>query len=183
MTQAMRLGLAPMLWALALCMLPGLARAEAKELHVQHTITIDAPPEVVWAIAGDFVGLPRWYPPIESARLVLGKNNQVGCIRELTRRNGTKVEERLIDYDPWNRSLTYTYAEGQPMSSDYFATLTVKDAGDGKSLVEWKARFKRLAYWTDDPPPGQDDETVVKALNGGYKLGLETLKKVAENQQ
>ena len=33
-------------------------------------------------------------------------------------------------------------------------TLTVKDAGNGKSVVEWKARFKRLAYWTDDPPPG-----------------------------
>jgi hypothetical protein len=78
--------------------------------------------------------------------------NEVGCIRELTRRNGTKVEEKLIDYDPWNRSLTYTYAGGQPMSSDYFATLTVSDAGGGKSLVEWKARFKALDYTVDDRP-------------------------------
>jgi mxaD protein len=128
------------------------------------------------------VGLPKWYPPIESSKLVLGRNNEVGAIRELTRRNGTKVEEKLIDYDPWNRTMTYTYAEGQPLSSDYFATVTVKDAGNGKSLVEWKARFKRLAYWTDDPPAGQDDETVTKALNAGYKLGLENLKKLAEAQ-
>jgi uncharacterized protein YndB with AHSA1/START domain len=166
--------------ALLVAVAPALARAEAQEQRVEKSITIDAPPEVVWAIAGDFVNLPRWYPPIEASRLVLGRNNQVGAIRELTRRNGTKVEEKLIDYDPWARSLAYTYAEGQVLSSDYFATLTVKDAGNGKSLVEWKARFKRLAYWTDDPPPGQDDETVLKALNAGYQLGLETLKKLAE---
>ena len=45
--------------------------------------------------------------------------------------------------DRWNRTMTYPNAEGQPLSSDCFATVTVKDAGNGKSLVEWKARFKR----------------------------------------
>jgi hypothetical protein len=30
---------------------------------------------------------------------------------------------------------------------------------------QWKARFRRLAYWTDDPPPGQDDATVLAAFN------------------
>ena len=154
--------------------------AEAQEQSVVQTIVIDAPPEQVWAVAGDFVGLDKWYPLIESSTLILGKNRQVGCIRELRRLNGTKVEEKLIDYDPWNHTLTYTYAGGQPMSSDYFATVTLKDAGGGKTLVEWKARFKRLAYWTDNPPPGQDDETVIKGLNAGYKKGLENLKRVVE---
>lgn len=161
---------------------PSLALADAKELHVEHHIVIDAPPEAVWEVAGDFVGLDKWYPPAQASKLVLGHNREVGAIRELTRGNGTKVEEKLIEYDPWNHTLTYTYAEGQPMSSDYFATLTVKDAGNGKSLVEWKARFKRLAYWTDNPPPGQDDETVTKALNIGYPLGLKTLKQVVESR-
>ncbi|MCW5623081.1 MAG: hypothetical protein KIS79_18360, partial [Burkholderiales bacterium] len=72
-------------------------------------------------------------------------------------------------------------AAGEVLSSDYFATLSVKAAPGGKSLVEWKARFKRLAYWTDDPPPGQDDETVRKALNTGYPLGLKTLKELVES--
>jgi hypothetical protein len=125
----------------------------------------------------------KWYPLIESSTLILGKNGQVGCIRELRRLNGTKVEEKQVDYDPWNHSLTYPYAGGPPMSSDYFATVTLKDAGGGKTLVEWKARFKRLAYWTDDPPAGQDDETVVKALNVGYKKGLKNLKRVVEGGQ
>lgn len=166
--------------AVALLIAPLLAYAQAQEQRVEHSIVIDAAPEAVWAVAGDFVGLDKWFPPAAASRLVLGRNNEVGCIRELTRRNGTKVEEKLIDYDPWNYSMTYTYVGGEVLSSDYFATLSVKPAG-GKSLVEWKARFKRLAYWTDDPPPGQDDETVRKALNVGYPLGLKTLKEIVES--
>ena len=182
-----------------LCGLIGIAFApavfaDAKENTVVQTITIDASPDVVWEVAGDFVGLDRWYPFIVSSRRVLGTNRQVGCIRELTRSNGTKVscireltrsngtkvEEKLIDYNPWKYTLTYTYAGGQPLTSDYFATLTIKDAGAGKSLVEWKARFKRLSYWTDEAPPGQEDATLVKLLTGAYQKGLENLKRVVE---
>jgi len=169
--------------ALAIAVMPALAAAEAQEQRIEHSIVIDAPPEAVWEVAGDFVGLNRWYPPIPESRLVLGRNNEVGAIRELRRGNGTTVEEKLVEYDPYNRTFTYTYAGGQVMSSDYFATVTVKEAPGGKSLVEWKARFKRLAYWTDNPPPGQDDETVLKALNAGYPLGLKTLKEVVESRQ
>jgi len=159
---------------------PVMAQAQATEQRVEHSIVIDAPPEVVWAVVGDFAGLHKWYPPIPESRLVLGRNNEVGAIRELRRGNGTRVEEKLVDYDPYNRSFTYTYAEGEVLSSDYFATVTVKEAPGGKSQVEWKARFKRLAYWTDNPPPGQDDETVRKALDTGYPLGLKSLKEIVE---
>lgn len=156
---------------------PQAAFAQAKEQSILQTITIDAAPDQIWAVAGDFVGLDKWYPLIESSRLVLGRNDEVGCIRELTRLNGTKVEEKLIDYNPWDRTLTYTYAGGQPMSSDYFATLTVKDAGEGKSLVEWKARFKGLDYTVDDPAR---DEKMVKLLSGAYQKGLANLKQKLE---
>jgi mxaD protein len=160
---------------------PFVARAaDAPELRVEHSIVIDAPPESVWAVAGDFVGLDHWYPLVASSKLILGKNRTVGCVRELTRGNGTKVEEKLVDYEDLAMTLSYTYAGGQPLSSDYYATLTVLDAGNGKSRVVWKARFKRLAYWTDDPPPGQDDATPLNALNKAYPLGLENLKKVVE---
>lgn len=163
--------------ALFAALLSPMVFAQAKEQSILQTIAIDATPEEVWALAGDFVGLDKWYPLIESSRLILGRNNEVGCMRELTRLNGTKVEEKLIDYNPWDRTLTYTYAGGQPLSSDYFATLTVKDAGGGKSLVEWKARFKALDYTVDDPAR---DEKMVKLLSGAYQKGLESLKQKVE---
>jgi hypothetical protein len=58
--------------------------------------------------------------------------------------------------------------------------VTVKDAGGGKSIVEWKGTFKRLAYWTDNPPEGMDDKTVYGFIDNAYKNSLANLKKVIE---
>lgn len=153
---------------------------DAPELKVEHSIIINATPEQVWAVAGDFVGLNRWLPVIPESRLILGKNNQVGAIRELTRLNGTKVQEKLLEYETDPMTLTYTYIDGVVASTDYFATMVISDAGKGKTKVVWKARFKRLAYWTDQPPAGQDDATPLNGLNKTYPAGLENLKKVVE---
>lgn len=156
---------------------------EATELNIVHTVAIKAPPDVVWALAGDFGGIQRWAPGTESSRLVLRERNETGAIRLLRRRsNGTQVTERLLDYDPLNRRMAYTYVDGVVGASDYYSVLTVKDAGDGTSIVEWRGTFKRLAYWTDDPPPGQDDKTALEFLNNAYKTGLANLKKILEAQ-
>ena len=157
--------------------------AEAPEMSIEHSIVINAPAEAVWAVVSDFNGLPRWLPVIVESRLILGKNRQVGAIRELTRANGTKVQEKLISYEPWNMSLGYTYIGGQVGATDYFPTITVTEDGSGKSKVVWKARFKRVAYWTDEPPAGQDDATPLNGLNKVYAMGLENLKKVVEDSQ
>jgi len=158
----------------------GGAAADAKEQSVMHSITINAPPDVVWAVAGDFGGIQRWSPGVESSRLILHSRNETGAIRQLRRRNGTQVTEKLLDYDPGNRRMAYTYVDGAVAASDYYSVLTVKDAGGGKSIVEWKGTFKRLAYWTDDPPVGMDDKTVYGFIDNAYKNSLANLKKVIE---
>jgi uncharacterized protein YndB with AHSA1/START domain len=169
------------LFLLAVLLAPMPVCADAPELRVAQSIVIDAPSEKVWEVVGDFAGISRWLPPIPESRLILGKNRQQGAIRELTRINGTKVQEKLLDYDPYNMTLSYTYIGGQPLVSDYLATISVAEAAEGKSRVEWKASFRRLDYWTDVPPPGQEDETLLKAFNRTYTTGLENLKKVIEN--
>jgi len=157
--------------------------AEASELSVKQSIRINAPPEAVWSVIGDFNGLPRWLSAIESSEIVLGSNNQPGAIRQLTRRNGTKVTEKLLDYDPHNMRLAYTYVDGAVMASDYFPVLSVHADSDGTSVVEWTAHFRRLAYAVDPPPPGQDDKSMTDLYNGIYKAGLESLKRVVESAQ
>jgi hypothetical protein len=157
--------------------------AEAKELTAGQSIRINAPPNAVWAVVGNFNGQPRWLPPIERSAIVVGTNNQVGAIRLITRRNGSKVTERLLEYDPYNMRLAYTYVDGAVMASDYFPVVTVKDGGNGTSIVEWSARFKRLTYWMDPPPPGEDDQSLIDRYNGLYKAGLENLKLVVEAGQ
>lgn len=159
-----------------------LLAAEAREMNVEHSIVINAPPEVVWEVVGDFNGLPRWLSTITESRIILGRNREEGAIRALTRANGTKVQEKLIAYEPWNMLISYTYIGGQVGATDYFPTMRVSDAGGGKSKVVWKARFKRIAYWTDEPPPGQDDASQLAAFNKVYPMGLESLKKLIEGQ-
>ena len=177
----MKLAKALMSLLLAVSAAPLIA-AEAPEMNIEHSIVINAPPETVWEVVSDFNGLPRWLSTIAESRIVLGKNRELGAIRELTRANGTKVQEKLIAYEPWNMSLGYTYIGGQVGATDYFPTIAVTDAGNGKSKVVWKARFKRVAYWTDEPPAGQDDATPLNTLNKVYAMGLENLKKVVEGQ-
>ena len=165
----------------ALAVTSAFAFADAQELTIFHTITIDAPADEVWAMAGDFGGIQRWSPGTESSRLILHDRNETGAIRLLRRRgDGTQVTEKLLDYDPYNRRMAYTYVDGVVRAADYYSEVVVKDAGDGRSIVEWRGRFKRLAYWTDQPPEGQDDKAALDFLNGAYKSGLDNLKKVLE---
>jgi Polyketide cyclase / dehydrase and lipid transport len=168
------------LLAAAACASLQAVAADANELSVHQTIRINAPPEAVWAVVGDFNGLPRWLAAIVDSKIVLGTNNRVGAIRQFTRRNGTKATERLLEYDPVAMRIAYTYVDGAVMASDYFPVMTVKDAGDGTSIVDWSARLKRLAYAVDPPPPGQDDKTLTELYNGIYKGALENLKRVVE---
>jgi mxaD protein len=173
---ALLMGLGAALWAQG-------AAAEAKDLQIFHSIQINAPADEVWAMAGDFGGIQRWAPGTESSRLVVRNRNETGAIRLLRRRgDGTQVTEKLLDYDPANRRMAYTYVDGVVRAVDYYSELVVKDAGNGRSVVEWRGRFKRLAYWTDNPPVGQDDKAALDFLNGAYKSGLDNLKKVLEAQ-
>jgi hypothetical protein len=174
--------LAASLVALA-SLVPQLCSADANELSVRQSIAINAPPHAVWAVLGDFNGLPHWLSLIEASQIVVGTNNEVGCIRLLTRRNGTKVSERLLEYDPHNMRLGYTYVDGAVMASDYFPVLQVKDGANGTSVVEWSAHFKRLAYAVDPPPSGQDDKSLTDLYSNLYKAGLESLKRVVEAGQ
>jgi mxaD protein len=160
---------------------PAAAFADAEELSIFHSITIDAPADEVWAMAGDFGGIQRWAPGTESSRLILRERNETGAIRLLRRRSdGTQVTEKLLDYDPQNRRMAYTYVDGEVRAADYHSELRVKEVGPGRSVVEWRGRFKRLAYWTDTPPAGQDDKAALDFLNGAYRSGLTSLKKVLE---
>ncbi len=157
--------------------------ADANELSAYQSIRISAPPDAVWAVLGDFNGQPRWLPLVESSKIVVGTNNRIGAIRLITRRDGSRVTERLLDYDANAMRMAYTYVDGAVRASDYMPVLSVKDGGGGTSIVEWRSHFKRLAYWIDPPPEGQDDATLTQFYNRIYKAGLESLKRTVEERR
>ena len=152
----------------------------AHELSTTQTIRIKASPDAVWAYVGDFGGIAKWLTVLQSSKLVLKKRNEVGAIRELVRGNGSKVREKCVELDPVEMRVSYVYADGAVMASDYLATIDVNDAGNGESEVVWTGHFTRLNYWQDPAPEGQDDASVKAFFDRVYKLGLDTLKAKVE---
>jgi uncharacterized membrane protein len=158
---------------------------EAQELSLQKSVTIDAPADVVWKLIGDFNGINKWHPLLRQSRIILGENNRVGCIRELVRASGTKINEKLINYDAAGMSLEYTAVSGVTIATDYFAIMSVRPADNdaNKSVVVWQGRYKRKAYWTDEPPEGQDDKFSTELLTRAFTVGLDALKAKLEGGQ
>ncbi len=163
-------------FAAALLAMPALTMAQDKELSTTQTIHIKASPDAVWEYAGDFAGIPRWFSLIKDSKLVLRTKNETGAIRELVRGNGTKVREKLTDYDAGRYTMTYTYVDGQVMAKDYYSTMELKPTANGETDVVWSGRFKRL----DDAPEGQDDAALEALYASIYKRGLEMLKAKVE---
>jgi hypothetical protein len=79
--------------------------------------------------------------------------------------------------------LKYEIVEGVLPVSDYVATITVTAGpGAGQSTVKWFVRFYRQYMLNPPIPPGQDDESAIKAVNDVVDAGLPNLKKVAEGK-
>lgn len=146
---------------------------------VTETIEINAAPDKVWAVVGNFQDM-GWHPAFAKTE---GKGgNDANATRTLTTKTGGKIEEKLVKYDAAGKSLSYeiTAVDVKVVPvSNYASTLSVKDAG-GKSTVEWKGAFYR-GYVNNDPPPELSDEAAVKAITGVYKDGLAALKAKVES--
>jgi mxaD protein len=90
-------------------------------------VTVDAAPDAVWKMVGDFGGIGEFFPGIESFRLE-GDDRVIGMF-------GMEIRERLLSRDDATRTLTYSVIDGVPIES-HTATITVAAEGDG-SKVTW----------------------------------------------
>ncbi len=148
-------------------------------IRLKETIEINAPADKVWAKVGGF-GDMSWHPAIAKTEITSGKAEEVGATRVLTiKDNGGNVNEVLTAIDAAGMTMKYEITESVLPVRDYGATLKVESAGEGKSIVTWRAMFKRK----DPANPGakgQDDAAAKDAIGGIFKSGLENLKKISE---
>jgi hypothetical protein len=127
---------------------------------VADRIQVDAPPDKVWEVLGQFGG--SWHPLIASIRVT---GTGIGQLRTIETIDGKQIVERLDAIDNSARLYRYTNIVGIP-ASDYTGTLEVKPSGTGSS-VEWHAQF--LA-------DGQGTLVVRTIVSTLFKTGLESLK-------
>jgi hypothetical protein len=129
--------------------------------RVTENINLDAPPDRVWELLGQFGG--DWHPLIANIKLI---GTGIGELRVIETTDGKTIIERLDAIDTSSRSYRYTNISGIP-ALDYTGALEVKPSGTGSS-VEWRAQYL---------PNGQGDLVVRTIVSTLFKTGLESLKR------
>ena len=150
----------------------------------ESSIHINASPDKVWAVVGDFAHPEQWLPQVESTTAQGG--NEKGATRELKLKGGGSLKEELVNYDAAQFTLKYKLDDPTDPKvfpvNNYSSTLKVESDGSGGSKVEWKAAYYRW-FLNNNPPPGQNEEAANAAVSKIYQEGLANLKSVVESQK
>ena len=156
----------------------GASAAIDETIRYKDSIEINAPADKVWAKIGSFADM-SWHPAIAKTEMTSGKADEVGATRVLTTQEGGKINEVLTSYDASAMTVKYEITESVLPVREYGATLKVEATADGKTIVTWRAMFKRK----DPANPGvagQDDAAAKAAISGIFRTGLENIKKISE---
>ena len=150
--------LRPTLPLLALALLATPAAA----LEVRQSVDVNAPPEKVWALIGDFCSIAKWHP-------VVGKCAQSqkngAAMRKLTTVDGAVLIEKRVQYSDEGMSYTYTIIDSPLPVKDYTSTLAVMGMGNG-SMITWSGEFEAK---------GAPDAKAKDVIAGIYQAGLKSL--------
>ena len=140
----------------------------AEPVEVVEVVSIQAPVDEVWDAVKRFDKLHTWAPMFVTTELVEGEATVPGAVRVLTLKdNGGKINETLTAYDEEAKTYTYIITESPLPMKEYIASISVTDAGDGVTTVEWKGQFI---------VPVEGGEEVVAAIREIYNAGLDALK-------
>ncbi|MBM2830925.1 MAG: Polyketide cyclase / dehydrase and lipid transport [Gammaproteobacteria bacterium] len=134
---------------------------------VNMTADLNVALEDVWKLIGGFNALPDWHPAVEKSKLEKG-----GRMRKLSLVGGGTIIEKLEKVDEGEHLYTYSIVDSPLPVANYTATIRVKDAGGGKTKVEWSSEFDA---------EGASENEAVKAIQGIYQAGFDNLKKIFGN--
>jgi hypothetical protein len=136
-------------------------------LSVREKVEVSVPPEKAWDMIKDFDSWQSWHPAVASTEITSGKGNTRGTVRVLTTKDGAKITEKLMRYQPKGFAYTYSIIDSPLPVTDYVSTLQVKAAKSG-SVVIWASHFKAKE--------GTADADAAKAIRDIYLAGLNNLK-------
>lgn len=151
------------IWVSLVVVTLSLSVQAAESLQVSKDITVNAQAATVWKMIGNFNGLDVWHPVVIGSEITSGKNDELGSVRKLTLGNGATISEKLLAYSGDGKQYRYQILESPLPVQNYVSSLTVSDAGEGKTKITWQSTFQAK---------GVADEEAVQAITGVYDAGL-----------
>lgn len=126
---------------------------------IRREILIARSPDDVWQAIGDPAALSSWFPGIVAAEVN-------GTSRVITTASGLKMPEEIVANDPGRR--VFSYRLTAPLAADHLGTITVADAGGGRSLVSYETRC--------------EPDAIALVLGGACGNALHELRRQLESQ-
>ena len=137
-------------------------------LEIQLSVELGSSADKVWAVIGNFNGLPDWHPSVESSVLEAAAG---GVGRRVTNVGGSagrrELTERLVSYDAAAREYSYTIIAGPAPFTDYVGRFRVVPRGAGPCALEFLGRFRAA--------PGKTDAEATERIKTFYQAGLANL--------
>jgi len=154
----------------------------ASVLKVVEEIIVDAPPEKVWAVVGDFAHA-EWLPGVARVEAE-GGDTPDQARRRLTMSDGVVVAETLTRRDA-EKMMIGVHRDADDVKRlpavNFTNIATLRPAEGGRTSVEWKARFYR-GYPNPNPPPELNDDVAIAAVTAALKANLAALKTKVEGK-
>jgi hypothetical protein len=137
--------------------------------EVMVTGEIDAPVEALWKVVSNF-GEIAWMQGLDKFEV---SGEGPGMIRHVYAGGADAIQEQLEFIDEDARRLGYTIIVNNPMPvSDYHATCTAVDLGNGRSRLDWGCTFT--------PTEGVAEDAAGGAMKGMYPILIGWIKEIVE---
>ena len=149
--------------ALVLAILPAACGKPQTEgdWTVSESVVIDASPDAVWEVVGNYYDVHSWHPGIFSTQKSGARDAE---IRFLILNDGNRIYEELLADSDSERMYRYKILEAPLPVVDYTGQLFVTPQGSG-SRVTWAANFR----------VDGDEKQVQDAVRGVFSGGLNAL--------
>lgn len=132
--------------------------------ELTETITISAPVDEVWELAGDPGRIAEWLPLLESSQLD-------GDRRDCTMKDGQKLVERITEHSEDGHSYSYEILDSPMPLRSYRSRFALEGHG-GHTHVNWVAEF--------EPEAAEAEDELRTSFATAYREGLERLAELAE---
>ncbi len=112
-------------------------------VEVFASAVVAAPIDRVWALAGDWAGISKWHPFIETS--VLGEGppaNDAGATRVCTLVNGASLKESQVERSDESFMYAYSITDGPMPMRNHKGVVQLRAVTDSdETFVEWSATF------------------------------------------
>ena len=112
-------------------------------IHLNRTLKIDATPDAVWAVLGDFMHIDAFAPLIKSVDALTEGEDGVGSKRRNHFENGTSLVEEVTEWKAANRSFRIRLLDMEAMPLvEAYSDMSVEPIAGGRSQVNWSMDYR-----------------------------------------